>query len=261
MSILERHPKTDLLRYLDGGTEGEEKHTLEEHLAACAECREYLSFVKGMNQGLDSLSKEELTSDEPCPASWTLVAYQAGKVDEDTARHLRAHLLFCDACAEEFYALRRVSQEESWRELVEQLKEFVIDLAKSYGPAALIGPVRIVAEQPALAARGGDLPEVVSKVLEVQVGGNTYSIELKVTAQGVACDIAGFRTTTRGPLNISVHSKTGEELISTESDEFGNSRFVVPKAPGNLFLLMLNLQGIEQQVLFRVSDNELNEAE
>jgi len=254
MSMLESHPKADLLRYLDGTMEAEEKDALEQHLAGCAECRDYLSFVKGFNQSLGSLSKEEFASDEPCPDSWTLVAYEAGKADEDTARHIRAHLLFCDACAKEFYALRRVSQEEFWRELVERLKEYVIDMAKSYGPGALIGQVRIAAERPAFAVRGGELPEAVSKVLEVQVGENTYSIEIKLTEQGVECDIAGFRTPTKAPLSIWVHTGGGEELISTQSDEFGNSHFSIPTGmpPDDMYVLTLTLRDTERQFLFRV---------
>src|SRR6266568_353287 len=185
MTIAARHPKAELLRYLAGVMEGEEKRALEAHLAGCAECREYVSFVKGFNENLAGLTGEEFTSDEPCPDSWTLVSYEAGKVDEDAARHLRVHLLFCDQCAKEFYALRRVSQEESWRALVERLKASVIDLAKSYGPGSLIGPIRIVAEQPALAGRGGDKPpQAVSKVLEIRTGENTYSIELGTTPEG-----------------------------------------------------------------------------
>jgi len=258
MGILERHPKDALLRYLDGVMEAEERRTVEEHLAGCTECRDYLSFVRGFNQNLAGLSKEEFTSDEPCPDSWTLASYEAGKVDEETARHLRAHLLFCDACAKEFYALRRVSREESWSELIERLKEFVIDLLKSYGPGALVGAVRIVAEQPAFAVRGGELPEAVSKVLEVHVGENAYSLELKVTEQGVACDVAGFRTPIKAPLSISVHSGSGEELISTQSDEFGNSHFSIPTSPppDDMHVFTLTLQGAEQQLLFRVPESK-----
>ena len=255
MNILERHSKADLVRYLDGTMEAEEKGALEKHLAGCAECREYLSFVRGFNQGLAGLSKEEFASDEPCPDSWTLVAYEAGKVDGETARHLRAHLLFCDACAKEFYALRRGSQEESWRELVERLKEYVIDLAKSYGSGALVGPVRIVAEQPSFAVRGGELLKTISKVIEVRVGENTYSIELAMSPAGSASwDIAGMRASSKTPLNIAVYAGTGEELISAKSDEFGNAQFEIPVAslPDDLVVLTLKLEGSEQQLLLRL---------
>ena len=257
--MLARHPKADLLRYLDGRTEGEEKSALEKHLAGCAECREYLSFVKGFNQGLVGLSKEEFSSAEPCPDSWTLVAYEAGEVDEETARHLRAHLLLCDECAIEFYALRRLSREESWRELIERLKESVVDLAKSYGPGALIGPIRIVAEQPALAVRGGEVTKGASKVLELQVGDNAYSVELALTADGsVSFDIAGTRTPAKTSLNITVCSGTGEELISARTDKFGNAQLSVPAAslPDDLAVLTVKLEGREQQLLLRLPETQ-----
>ena len=38
MAILERHPRADLLRYLDGAVEAGEKSALEKHLESCAEC-------------------------------------------------------------------------------------------------------------------------------------------------------------------------------------------------------------------------------
>src|SRR6266852_6561944 len=139
MAFLNAHPREDFLRFVDGDLGEDEKRNIEKHLASCSECRIYLSSVKTFNEGLGELTEEEFTSEEPCPDSWTLVSYEAGKVDEETARHLRAHLLFCDECQEEFYALRRLSREESWQELVGRLKEFVIDLGKTYGPQALIG--------------------------------------------------------------------------------------------------------------------------
>jgi hypothetical protein len=257
MGISDRHPKDDLLRYLDGAMEGEEKRALEEHLTGCAECREYISFVKGFNQDLAGLSKEEFTSHEPCPDSWTLVAYEAGKVDEETARHLRAHLLFCDECAKEFYALRRVSQEESWRMLIERLKQFVIDLARSYGPGAMVGPVRIVAEQPAFALRAAKDQQACSKVLEVSLGDNAYSIELTLSGAGsLSCDIAAFRSPVRAPLDVSVRRESGEEIMSTRSDDSGKCHFTVEASlrPGNLCILTLSLESIEQHLILQIPE-------
>jgi anti-sigma factor RsiW len=189
MAFLKAHPREELLRFVEGNVGEDEKRNLEKHLASCSECRTYLSSVKSFNEGLGELIEEEFTSQEPCPDSWTLVSYEAGKVDEETARHLRAHLLFCDACAEEFSALRRLSQGESWRELFERMKEYVIDLGRTYGPQALIGSVRVMAEQPVLARGSGTLHRI-SKVLEVSVGENMYSVELAATEDGSA---SGYR--------------------------------------------------------------------
>jgi hypothetical protein len=139
MGILERHPRADLLRYLDDTVEGAEKGSLEEHLQGCPECREYLSFVKGFNQGLSGLSKEEFTTDETCPDSWTLVSYEAGSADEETARHLRAHLLFCDKCAEEFYVLRRL-RGPSWTEVIVRAVGGAIECLSLSGSGILVEP-------------------------------------------------------------------------------------------------------------------------
>jgi hypothetical protein len=87
------------------------------------------------------------------------------------------------------------------------------------------------------------------------VGENSYSIELGTTPEGsLACDIAGVRTSLKAPLEISVRSGAGEELLATQSDEFGNSHFVVPAASpsDDLRVFMLSLKGIERQFLFRV---------
>jgi len=252
MALPETHPREDLIRYLDGALDENEKGALEKHLETCPDCRRYLSNVKDFNQGLTELGEEEFSSREPCPDSWTLVAYEAGKIDEESARNLRVHLLFCDDCREEFYDLRRASREESWRELVDRLKESVIDLAKTYGPQKLLGSIRIVSEQPAL-ARGGETPKAISKALEVPLGENVYSVELAITEDGfVSFDIAGVRTPAKMPLGIFISSETGGELMSGQTDEFGNTHFVVPSTADDLLLVTLTLNKDEQQLLFRV---------
>jgi hypothetical protein len=52
---------------------------------------------------------------------------EEGNLDEPTASHVRAHLLFCESCIEEFYCLRRFSRRNSW-DMVEKLWESLIDL-------------------------------------------------------------------------------------------------------------------------------------
>lgn len=257
MSILARHPKEDLLRYRDGLTQGDEKRVLEEHLAGCTECRDFLSFVKGFSEGLSHLEKEQLSSAEPCPDSWTLASYEAGKVDEETARHLRTHLLVCDRCAKEFHALRRASLEESRFERIERLKEFVIDMGKTYGLGNVIGPVQIIAERPLFAMRGHGSSKVTNKILEITVGENTYSLEVKLDEnQRLSCDIAGIRTHTKEPLRISVHSGKGEELAFAHSDKTGNCRFAVPRASGtdNFRIITIELKEVRQSFLLSLPE-------
>lgn len=132
MAFLNAHPRRDLLRLVEGDVGEDEKRSLEKHLASCSECRTYLSSVEIFNEGLGELTEEEFTSQEPCPDSWTLVSYEADKVDEETARHLRAHLLFCDDCREEFYALRRL-RAPSWTKLVLNLVQGAVELVSISG--------------------------------------------------------------------------------------------------------------------------------
>jgi hypothetical protein len=51
-------------------------------------------------------------------------------------------------------------------------------------------------------------------------------------------------------------SETGDELISTQSDEFGNTHFVLPTAPDDLLLLTLTLNNDKQQLFLRVSGSK-----
>jgi len=102
------HPKEDLIRYADKALSKTESKEVAKHLETCDNCRQFLSFVKEFSGELANLKEEEFTTDEACPDSWTLVSYEAGDVDEETAKHMRVHLLFCDDCSEEFYALQRL---------------------------------------------------------------------------------------------------------------------------------------------------------
>jgi hypothetical protein len=249
------HSDEELLRYAENSLTPAEKRTVDEHLKVCEDCRQQLSFIEDLKGSLGGLSEEEFSSNEPCPDSETLVSYEAGEVDAETARHLRAHLLFCDTCAKEFYALRRASREESWRELIERLKKFVVDFAQSYGPGALLGQIRVVAEQLAPAVRGGELQKALSKVLEIPVGENIYSLEATATQEGsLSCDVTGLQTMLKVPLSILVRSETGEELLSVESDKLGNCYFSVPLSSGswNSCVLSFNLQGNESHLLLRL---------
>jgi len=257
MALWQAHPRENLLRYLDSELGENETRSLEEHLTSCAACQRYATFVKAFNGRIGELAEDEFTSEEACPDSETLIAYEAGEVDEETARHLRVHLLFCDDCREEFYALRQLSQRTLRQELVEKLKEVAVELWKLYGPGALVGSIRIVAEQPAFAWRGEGPAEAISKVFEVAVGDNSYSIELRVGPDGaLACNIAGFKAPHRAALEVSVHNESGDELFGTETDEAGNAEFVLEgeTAPQGLCILALRLDDSESYLPFLVPE-------
>lgn len=256
MGQSELHEPDKLIRYAFGDLPEKEQNTVDQHLRSCTSCQEFVSFVREFNSNLREARPLSRIAEETCPDPSLVVALEANELDKQAAQHVRAHMLFCRDCLEEYFALRRLSR-TFWQEVVEKLKGLVIDLGRTYAPGTLIGSIRIVAEQPALGVRGDKTEKAPSKVLEVSVGENTYSIELAVTEQSsVSFDIAGFRTPVKGPLGISLRSETGGNFFSTQSDEFGNTHFVVPGAslPDDILLLTLNLKGSEQQLLLRIPE-------
>jgi hypothetical protein len=112
-----QHPRTDILRYIEGEMATEEESAVKKHLEGCPDCRDYLSFVGDFKKGLKELGPEEIAPREPCPDSETLVAYDAGELDEETARHVRVHTVFCESCMRDLYGLRQL-RAPSWTEAV-----------------------------------------------------------------------------------------------------------------------------------------------
>jgi hypothetical protein len=259
-----KHDHENLFRYLDGDLTDAEKLEMGSHLKDCRECTEFLSFISGLKSVLKKMTPEQLSPDTPCPDSETLVAFSAGQLDERETQLVRTHAVFCKECLDELALLRQTTEsagirfaEASWPELLERMKQFVIDLGKSYGIGALIGPVQILAEQPALAVRGGGTSTSTSKVLEVSVGENTYSVEVAATNDGsLSFDIAGVAYRVKVPLNISLQTEAGDELISSKTDKFGNGHLAVPPVPGKFIVIKLDLQGDVRQILLRVPESK-----
>src|SRR5712692_9279347 len=102
----------DVTRYMFGELPEENKSFIETHLADCPPCSKRVVFARKFT----ALAKEQFTRadmpDEPCPDTSDIVALEADKLDEETARHVRAHLLFCKLCREEYLLLRRLSNEQ-----------------------------------------------------------------------------------------------------------------------------------------------------
>jgi hypothetical protein len=91
---------------------GENTSFIETHLADCPPCSKRVMFARKFT----ALAKEQFTRanmpDEPCPDTSDIVALEADGLDEETAQHVRAHLLFCKLCREEYLLLRRLSNEQ-----------------------------------------------------------------------------------------------------------------------------------------------------
>jgi hypothetical protein len=257
MALPEIHEIETLVRYAEHAVSVEERAAAERHLLGCAACREFLSFVEDFNATVRSAKPQAESQDEPCPDSSLIIALEADELDEATARQVRAHLLFCRTCLEEFFLLRRLAEQEaeapaSWQQRFEKLKEYLLDFGKTYGIGTLLGPFRIIAETPAFALRGGAAPDRTSKTVEVTVGGNTYGVELAISSEGlVSCSVAGFQTPVKAPLSIVVRSESGEELVSARTDNFGNAKAIFPHVPARgWYVLRLELGGDGQDLLF-----------
>ena len=110
------HEKT-VRAYVDGDASATDRQKAEAHLKECGECRESLAFVRDLSQGIREVADKELAEKEPCPSSGTILDYAEGKLDAETALHVRAHMLFCDRCADSYYAVRRM-RAPSWTDVV-----------------------------------------------------------------------------------------------------------------------------------------------
>jgi hypothetical protein len=262
MADFEIHEAQNLIRYTEGALPAEERTATEAHLETCASCRDFVSFVRDFNANLRDVKRQTQVAGEPCPDSSLIIALEANELDERTAAQVRAHMLFCDGCLEEFFLLRRLAGEPaeapaSERQPFEKLKGYLLDFGKKYGIGALLGPFKIIAETPAFALRGAAVPDRTSKTIEVTIGGNTYGVELAVSSEGlVSCSVAGFRTPMKTSLTIVIRGEAGEELVSARTDSFGNAKTVLSRARarGGWYVLRFELGDEAQELLLSVSE-------
>src|SRR5216683_6896446 len=112
------HPGVDILRYREGDLDEEKKRSVDKHIQECAECREYLAFVDDVQAGLQELTPEELVGMQTHLEPELIYDYEQGKLDDKSARELRAHMVFCDTCTDELYALRRLHHPRSFTQAV-----------------------------------------------------------------------------------------------------------------------------------------------
>jgi len=260
MARPEPHEPEKLTRYACGNLSLEEQGKLEKHIRGCAPCRDYVSFVREFNAGVREAKPPKPTADEPCPDTALLVDLEAGELDERTASHVRAHLLFCGDCREIFYALRRSTRKATWQDVVEKLKGVVVDLSKRYGPGALIGSVKIVSEQFALARRGEGAAEALTKAFELAVGENNYNVEVRFSADGALhCSVAGYKPPVWAPLQVAVCTEAGDEVFCVQTDKQGNTQFDLgPDAvPDGVYMFVLTLGDDESYLPLRVPKGAL----
>jgi len=104
-------PGDVLLMFLDGALSSEAQASITAHLEGCPTCREVLTHSRDFGTLLRDTGEEHASPEEPCPSAWTLVQYHTGELEEETARHVRAHLFMCAKCFAEVLALEQAQQD------------------------------------------------------------------------------------------------------------------------------------------------------
>ena len=154
------HPGVDILRYREGDLDEAKKRSVDKHIQECAECREYLAFVDDFQAGLQEFTPEELAGNETHPEPELIFNYEQGKLDEESARELRAHMVFCDACTDELYALRRLHHPRSFTEAAIRIAKKTLQVVDISGTGEVLelAPVR---------ARGNE-EESISESVQIE---------------------------------------------------------------------------------------------
>lgn len=226
-------------------------------------------------EALRALRPEDLRPSSPCPDSGTMVSYVMGTASEAVRKEINGHVVFCDDCWDDYVALagrekiaelvRAASAEERvsfpvaikdakayWGQLVAQAHEFLIDLGKNYGPGALIGAVKVVAEGPAPAVRGEFPSSTSSKVIEVAVSDNVYGIEILEEGSNFVFDVAGYKMTRPVPMRLAVQLESGDEVAWAETDKQGYASLILSKEklPEGEFVLTFALEDELWEMLF-----------
>jgi hypothetical protein len=136
------HPHESLIRtHVEGEGSERERQEVDEHLKGCSDCREFLSFAQDFSETAKDLAGDEIAADEPHASKSVIIAYEEGKLDAETALHLRSHMLFCDQCAEAYYLLKRMHA-PSWTEVVigviQRTKDTLLEALEITGMGELI---------------------------------------------------------------------------------------------------------------------------
>src|SRR5712692_9550950 len=161
------HPHESLIRtHVEGEGSERERQEVDEHLKGCSECREFLAFTQDFSETAKGLADDEIAADEPHARKSVIIAYEEGRLDAETALHLRSHMLFCDECAETYYLLKRM-RAPSWTEVVigviQRAKETLLEALEITGMGELVPVAEAVSRGP-----GDDVEEGKSKIQIVQ---------------------------------------------------------------------------------------------
>jgi hypothetical protein len=157
------HPHESLIRtHVEGEGSERERQEVDEHLKDCTDCQDLLSFVQDLSETGKQLATDEIAADEQHAPKSVIIAYEEGKLDVETALHLRSHMLFCDECAETYYLLKRM-RAPSWTEVVieavRSAKETLLKVVEITGMGELVPVPAVVTRGP-----GGDPQEGQARI-------------------------------------------------------------------------------------------------
>lgn len=112
------HPEDLLLLYAEGLLTETEKHTVEKHLGACAECSSEMDRLQ------ETIAMLTVHRDAFCPEEWELYEYAHYETDTDGA--IAKHLKRCESCHDVVEELTRqvspsVMPAELWNDIRQQL--------------------------------------------------------------------------------------------------------------------------------------------
>jgi len=101
-------PRVEVLMYLDGELDGEEKEDIENHLKECETCKEHKEFAEALSVIMPTILEPPK---EDCPSSLILSLYANECLDKETKRNVDAHILYCDECFKELLVFEKIEEE------------------------------------------------------------------------------------------------------------------------------------------------------
>jgi hypothetical protein len=142
-----------------------------------------------------------------CDDKDTLIGYLYGEIDDDTRRHVKAHLRTCVACADEVEGLQAVR-----RDLVEwQPPEMPLNFAIEQKPATVLRPARwSMAAMPAWA-------QVAAAALVFAVGAAIANVQVRYGTDGLTVSSGWMTPAVLTPAANPVERATGPTTIGTQS--------------------------------------------
>lgn len=159
----------DLLGYLEGALDYEQRQAAERHLAGCDECRRSL---EGLEETSDWLLELWSASGASCPSVDVLAEYLEGKGEEAHRETLRRHVEACPSCREFVEVLKAFEAE--WVPDAEEpeLPESIRGRLSLLAQGSLTDRLRRAAEE-AMGTEtpaGSEMAEWIKRILEPRAG-------------------------------------------------------------------------------------------